>query len=78
MLGVEGDLSYLNVDGDGPSEFPQGWVTSRGGCYGTLRGRLGYAADRVLFFGTGGLIDGKVGAFDYCGNQFPLLRFNQT
>ena len=63
MYGVEDDIGYLNVDGDGLSELSNTPVISNGGYYGTLRGRFGYATDRVLFFGTGGLILGDLDSY---------------
>lgn len=61
VLGVETDLSFSGVDG-----------ATAGGVFtadyiGTLRGRLGYAFDRILLYGTVGLAyaggDLRVGAF---------------
>jgi len=58
VLGVEGDLGWLGVKGDNNWEavIPTTIVETDGGLYGTFRGRLGFAFDRVLVFGTGGLI----------------------
>jgi outer membrane immunogenic protein len=52
VLGAEGDLEGASV-----------WS---GSLRGSLRGRLGFAADRVLFYGTGGLaFGGRNGSSTY-------------
>ncbi|GLK57066.1 outer membrane immunogenic protein [Methylopila capsulata] len=68
VFGVEADISYTDIDDTrryaipfdrGPgiirSSFKQELEF-----LGTVRGRLGYAFDRVLVYGTGGLAYGKV------------------
>lgn len=75
VLGVETDLNYLgfndvqrragsyyviepwNVDASykGKAQIDANW-------YGTLRGRLGYAVDNLLIYGTGGLAYGGIEA----------------
>lgn len=49
LYGLEGDISHGKIDDDssGPG-FKMDWV-------GTVRGRIGYAFDRFVAFGTGGL-----------------------
>jgi outer membrane immunogenic protein len=60
VLGVEGDLGYMNMEGDGiepPSaHFLPGPLTasSDSDFYTTIRGRLGVAWSHWLFYGTGG------------------------
>lgn len=72
VLGVETDINYLGFD-DSHSrtrdfDFPghdatvNGKLSFEGDWYGTLRGRLGYAADNLLFYGTGGLAYGHMSA----------------
>ena len=58
VVGVEGDYSWTNKSGRSgliapfnTTEFAETRETS----LGTERGRLGFAADRVLLYGTGGL-----------------------
>jgi outer membrane immunogenic protein len=60
VFGLEGDINWANFEGSATcggaicgTEVP--W-------YGTLRGRLGYAADRFMPYVTGGLAFGKVNA----------------
>ena len=49
VIGVEGDWSWSGVDGSsGGVSSDVDWVSS-------LRGRLGYAFDRYLVYGTGGV-----------------------
>jgi outer membrane immunogenic protein len=70
VLGIEADGDWANISG----------TTFNGGCGGvgcttqsnwlaTVRGRAGYAWDRVLFYGTGGAafanIQGSAGAFPF-------------
>ena len=51
VLGVEADLGYSDQNG---SAFG-GLLTQKTNFTGTLRGRVGYAMDRWLVYGTGGL-----------------------
>jgi outer membrane immunogenic protein len=63
VFGIEGDLSWANWDQDGSFTFPGGGgftpftltVDRDIDWFGTLRGRVGFAFDRFLIFGTGGL-----------------------
>lgn len=52
VLGVEGDLQYTSLK----AEETAGAVTATGKiqAFGTARGRIGYAWDRMLVYGTGG------------------------
>jgi outer membrane immunogenic protein len=65
VLGAETDLDYAPITGNGPGAFCINCTTSST-WLGTTRVRAGYAADRVLFYGTGGLAYGNVqaSAFD--------------
>ncbi len=63
VLGIEADIQGADIDGSGtatldPTHFAHG--TSRLDWFGTLRGRLGYACDRTLFYATGGLAFGGI------------------
>lgn len=64
VFGVEADLGYLGGDARRFSISAPDDVAGdvRGGLYGTVRGRLGFAADRALFFVTGGVIGVDDGA----------------
>jgi outer membrane immunogenic protein len=63
VLGVETDISWSNINGSGPSTATYNCGTT---CstnvksFGTLRGRLGYAWDNVLLYGTGGWAYGNI------------------
>ncbi len=61
VFGVETDFDYSGVSGNGPSSFCTNCFTSSS-WIGTTRVRVGYAADRVLFYGTGGGAYGNVQA----------------
>jgi outer membrane immunogenic protein len=62
VVGVEADISYSGIDAQS-SEINDG-VRDRYETdipwYGTLRGRIGYAFDPLLLYGTGGLAFGEV------------------
>jgi outer membrane immunogenic protein len=66
VLGVEADLSYLagaqsGLSGNGGTEL----FRVRPDYNGSIRGRLGFAADRALFYVTGGVaFHGLTGNFD--------------
>ena len=61
VAGMESDIGYLNVDGSGSSPVVRTVVSStESDFYSTLRGRLGFASGRWLFYVTGGAI-----LFDY-------------
>jgi outer membrane immunogenic protein len=63
VLGIEGDYDWQNVRGSrntggcvglaGPPVFAGGCDTASN-WYGTFRGRLGYAMDRIMVYGTAG------------------------
>ena len=60
VFGLEADINWSDFSGSGPCgaftcETDSPW-------FGTLRGRLGYAADRFMPYITGGLAYGKVEA----------------
>ena len=57
VIGIEGDGSWTNKTGSAFDEAPFDPTTTstlREKWFDTLRGRVGYAWDRVLIFGTGG------------------------
>ena len=60
LVGVETDLSYLDTGKSVSSGDRSYDVTSRAGVdfLGTFRGRVGYTAGSMLFYGTGGLAYG--------------------
>lgn len=60
VFGVEGDIQLSGISDD---DRQGGFDSSNDNDYfGTLRGRAGFAADRALFYVTGGL---AFGGFDY-------------
>ena len=65
VFGVEADAAWADVSASASTTFPAfGVVTasSKTDALGTVRGRLGYAVNNVLFYGTGGYawIDNKL------------------
>jgi outer membrane immunogenic protein len=56
VLGVEGDWDYSGINTGTTSAICSaiGQCQTGNNWLATLRGRIGYAADRVLFYGTGG------------------------
>lgn len=61
VWGIEGDLDWSNIDGSGTTACPLGCKTSST-WLSTVRGRLGYAADRFMPYVTGGLAMGDIRA----------------
>jgi len=63
VLGIEGEAGYLHlqrtvrdINAPAPGLSPGGFDTTRlGDFYGVIAGRLGFAVDRVLFYGKGGV-----------------------
>jgi outer membrane immunogenic protein len=53
VFGLEADLGYLGAE-DGEADAV-GFANTEYGGYGTLTARIGYAEDRWLFYGKGGL-----------------------
>jgi outer membrane immunogenic protein len=68
VLGLETDINWLNFDDDHDRHFVfdddtvDTKLSFESSYFGTIRGRLGFAADNVLFYGTGGLAYGHVEA----------------
>jgi outer membrane immunogenic protein len=60
VIGIEGDLSLTNKSGTGTGAFTG--ITAGNRWNSTVRGRLGYAFDRFMVYGTGGLAVGGVSA----------------
>jgi outer membrane immunogenic protein len=68
VLGIETDINYGGLSGSGQTIFSDAAapydsmkITYDSNWFGTLRGRAGYAADNLLFYGTAGL---AYGGFD--------------
>ena len=68
VFGVETDIQYADFGGN--RNFGVfGTYSNDGNYFGTVRGRLGYAMDRTLFYVTGGLAYGDVGDSLFGGNS---------
>jgi len=61
VLGVEGDVDWADINGSTTTACPPGCKTSDS-WLSTVRGRLGYAADRFMPYVTGGLAVGDISA----------------
>lgn len=61
VFGAETDLSFANADGSGFYTTGEG-ISANLDWFGTVRGKVGYAFDRVLVYGTGGLAFGRIEA----------------
>ena len=69
VIGIEGDGEWADLNGDARYNEPLGDnYLSRTRVQGSLRGRLGYAVDRLFFYGTGG---GAIADIRYTYNNFP-------
>jgi outer membrane immunogenic protein len=56
VFGIEGDIQFSGADDTfAPWKFSNPW-------FGTVRGRVGYAFNNILFYGTGGLAFGELRA----------------
>jgi len=68
VFGVEGDIGYLGLKAHGADKYCKdlacspleyhnisGQYDTSGGLYGDLTGRVGYATNRMLFYGKGGV-----------------------
>jgi outer membrane immunogenic protein len=62
VFGVEGDFDASWINGTETNAFCVVACETKNTWLGTFRGRIGYAADRVLFYGTGGLAYGNIEA----------------
>ncbi len=72
VVGIEGDADWTNLNGTNTSIcFPPGCETASN-FLGTVRGRVGYAFDRILVYGTAG------GAFGNVQVGPPLLSNTQV
>jgi outer membrane immunogenic protein len=81
VFGVEGDFDGSWIDGKKSSPFCSNVGFGAGAqCetknfwFSTLRGRLGYAADRVLFYGTAGGALGDISAGVSSASGSPFQR----
>ncbi len=62
VLGVEADVSYGDISSSwgGANQFDPYYGKDAANLFGTARGRIGYAFDRVLVYATGGLAWGQM------------------
>ena len=70
VLGAESDASWSTATGSATDQppFNRGATsTTKETSFSTLRGRVGYAWDRLLFYGTGGVAFSEVGV-EVCGD----------
>jgi outer membrane immunogenic protein len=58
VLGIEGDIDWSNIRGSAPCAATS--CETRNSWLSTVRGRLGYAADRFMPYITGGLAVGDI------------------
>lgn len=89
VFGVEADINYIGFSGDNREDyndisavqFATRRVSFDSEWFGTLRGRLGYAADNFLIYGTGGLAYGHAEAesdFRYYYNNAEMGRWSNS
>lgn len=71
VYGIEGDIQFSGADDtNGGRKFSNPW-------FGTVRGRLGYAWNNILLFGTGGLAYGE-GELETLGTKESHSHFGWT
>ncbi|MCX5519192.1 porin family protein [Kaistia defluvii] len=74
VVGLETDFAASGIEAKHSVDYSDGYSESnetKVDWFGTIRGRLGYAWDNVLFYGTGGAAYGKVkvsGSYDGDGS----------
>jgi outer membrane immunogenic protein len=57
VFGLEAEAGYIGAKGSVFSTIaPDHFFSAKYGAYGAFTGRLGFAADRMLFYGKGGLV----------------------
>ena len=54
VIGIEADWDWADINGSKPDRTPPDFSSVKVHDIGTVRGRVGYAFDRVLVYGTGG------------------------
>ncbi len=74
VWGAEGDIDITDIDGTGTSSCPAGCKTSNT-WLSTVRGRIGYAADRFMPYVTGG---GAFGDIEASTPGFSQAAVNAT
>lgn len=62
VFGLEGDIAWSNIDGRSTTGICATGCTTENTWLGTIRGRLGYAVDRMLPYVTGGAAFGGIDA----------------
>ena len=62
VLGLEGDINWANIKGNFANMACPVGCSIKSDWFGTVRGRVGYAFDRVMPYVTGGLAFGDVNA----------------
>jgi outer membrane immunogenic protein len=60
VFGIEGDLDWTNIKGSNSTACGLVSCQTANTYIGTARGRIGFAADRVLIFATGGAAFGNI------------------
>ncbi len=60
MVGLETDIQYADIGGDNDFDGIANGDDEDESWFGTVRARAGYAFDRALIYGTGGLAYGEV------------------
>jgi len=77
VAGIEGDIDWSDINGSSTTACPPGCKTSNT-WLSTVRGRLGYAADRFMPYVTGGVAFGDVRASAPGFGQFGQDRTGWT
>jgi len=79
VFGVESDIGYLGARGSAAYPlFPVTAANTNGGVFSTARGRFGFAADRVLFYGTGGWFGADFGSSVNGGFPTNIVNTSST
>lgn len=79
VFGIEGDVDGSNTHRNGNVLVPGFLASTRQDIQGSIRGRVGLAVDRILFYATGGAAFGSIEtSYDNRANGFGYDHYNHT
>jgi outer membrane immunogenic protein len=78
VLGAEGDLNWADVSGSAVCQTAPQTCSSKLNYLGSARARAGFAANNVLFYGTGGFGFGGLKLSDTTGASASEMRVGWT
>ncbi|TGP39452.1 porin family protein, partial [bacterium M00.F.Ca.ET.230.01.1.1] len=73
VIGAEADLNYASIDGTADAG-PAGTFGTDVKWFGSINAKAGYAADRVLLYGIGGIAFAGIETSQAAGTTFARTR----